>query len=229
MSSSGGNNLNKQLALAMAIAIKNNMMKKRGKEAAEVFFKKVLEELKKAIKAQKGAGKQKKKIQKGGNKNPTRSVEEILKEMASYIEKYPNTISVFNEMYKKTDPEVKDAIKENKELKEKLDLEESAPQQPEENPTSAQKQARRKPNTTTSNNTKTRSINTKIRSKNTKIRSINTKIRSINTKIRSINTKIRSINTKIRSKNTKIRSINTKIRSKNNTKIRNKSRRSKTI
>ena len=106
----------------MAIAIKNNMMKKRAQEAVEVFFKHLFEELKRAINAKKGGGKQKKKIQKGGVNN-TRPVAQILEEMASYIKKYPNTISVLEGMVEKYDPNVKNAIKGNTELMKKLDLE----------------------------------------------------------------------------------------------------------
>ena len=139
MSSSGGNNLNKQLALAMAIAIKNNMMKKRGKEAAEDSAKLInlFEELKKAIKARKGAGKQKKKIQKGGNKNPTRSLKEILEEMADYINDNPDEIPVFIEMYKKTDPKVKEVIGKEKKITNIIEESEAAAQQPEEKPAPA--------------------------------------------------------------------------------------------
>ena len=123
--------LKNRLAIALAIAIKNNMMKKRAQEAAEVFFKKVLEKLKNAIETQKGSGKQKKKIQKGGTQNSTRPVAQILKEMASYIKKYPNTISVLEGMVKKSEPNIKNAIKGNTELMIKLDLEESPALAPE--------------------------------------------------------------------------------------------------
>ena len=132
--------LKNRLAIALAIAIKNNIehMKKRGKEAAEdsaKIFKKLLEELKKAVESQKGDGKQKKKIQKGGNQNSTRSVKKILEEMASYIKKYPNTIPVLKKMVENYGPEVKKVIEEEENITNIIKESEAAAQQPEENPT----------------------------------------------------------------------------------------------
>ena len=106
-------------------------MKKRGQETAEVFFRKLLEELKKAINSKKGGGKQKKKIQKGGKQNSTRHVEEILKDIALYINNNPDTISVLKGMVEKSGPNVKNAIKVNTELMNKLVLKEPVALTPE--------------------------------------------------------------------------------------------------